>query len=118
MHEHDAGARHPSARPDRAELAGLRATAAVREPTPSFVKMCTRCDLTVASLRKSARPMSRFVRPPATSASTSASRTVRRSSAVRRRVEAQRDAGASADSPTAAARTAAMSSAGGASFSR
>ena len=80
--------------------------------------MCTRCDFTVASLRNSSRPMSRFERPSATSVSTSASRTVSRSPAASEASSRDDTAGASADSPTAAARTAATSSAGGASFSR
>src|SRR5699024_5556916 len=95
------------------------ATAAVRELTPSLVKMCTRWLLTVASLRNSARPMSLLVSPAATRVSTSVSRVVSRvvglATCVIRRIAMS---GARALLPAAAARTPATRWCGSASLSR
>ena len=98
---------------------GFDLTGWVRELTPSFVKMCARCDFTVVSLTNRSPATSVLERPAATSSSTSISRELRLACGARMRLSS-RDAitGARALSPAAAARTAAMSSCGGASFSR
>ena len=81
--------------------------------------MCTRWDFTVASESMSSTPISRFDEPAATSLSTSSSRGVKEVRGVRTRViNRSATTGESAESPSAAERTAATSSVGGASLSR
>ena len=80
--------------------------------------MCTRWDFTVASESMSSCPISRFEEPAATRVSTSSSRGVSDVRGVRTLViNRSATTGESAESPSAAERTAARSSAGGASLS-
>ena len=93
--------------------------AAVRELTPSLLKMCTRCDFTVASLMNRRSAMVLLEAPCATNSSTSISRADRLTRGERiRAISRVATAGARALSPAAAARMAATRSWGGASLSR